>query len=330
MATGIETQQLLFSLIRKQFSQSLSLVDAVAELLKISNDSAYRRLRCETLLNLEELIILCSHFKISLDALQVKDSVGFQYKALLPDDVSLPEYLNGMLTDLKAVSKAPERDITFTAEDCPLFHYFNYDLLTAFKLYYWTKSILNTPQYIGKKFHPGLVDPNLIKTAKEIHQIYTKIPSSEIWDEDTLRVVLKQIEFYWDSGLFEAKEHALAICDQLSEMLKSIQEDVEFGTKDREVKASYGNNFTFYKSEVTIGNNCILVNINNSRTVYFSFNTFNSLRTSNTAFCEDAELWIKNLISKSTQISGVSEKMRYQFFNSLHKQITKLRVKIDE
>ena len=52
------------------------------------------------------------------------------------------------------------------------------------------------------------------------------------------------------------------------------------------------------------------------------------MSTTNHAFCEETNLWIKNMISKSTQISGVSEKMRHQFFNQLNKQLQTLVQKI--
>jgi hypothetical protein len=47
----------------------------------------------------------------------------------------------------------------------------------------------------------------------------------------------------------------------------------------------------------------------------------NSLNTSNSEFCEETEHWVKNIIKKSTLISGVAEKQRYQFFNKLNNAI---------
>jgi hypothetical protein len=62
-------QQIFFRHIKASLAGHLSLVDEVADLLNISNDSAYRRIRGEKLLSFEEIQILCTHYKISLDQL---------------------------------------------------------------------------------------------------------------------------------------------------------------------------------------------------------------------------------------------------------------------
>jgi hypothetical protein len=57
---------------------------------------------------------------------------------------------------------------------------------------------------------------------------------------------------------------------------------------------------------------------------YISFNTLNSLTTSNPEFCGEIEHWLKNLEKKSTLISGVAEKQRYRFFNKMYKHVDDL------
>ena len=43
------------------------LVDVLSDLLEVSNDSAYRRLRCETAISIDEYMKICEHFRIPLD-----------------------------------------------------------------------------------------------------------------------------------------------------------------------------------------------------------------------------------------------------------------------
>lgn len=328
--TGVIVQNQLFDLIKKQIPANYSLVDSIAELLEISNDSAYRRLRGETLVDIHELLLLCSHFKISLDKLSSNSSnlVSFNYQPLSNNQHTLLEYLQNILGDMKKINAVENKQIVFTSEDIPIFHYFKYDILTAFKLFYWDKSILNANTYEGKKFNPNLVQPEAIQAAKEIFDLYIKIPSIEIWTEDTIVSVLKQIEFYWESGLFENKEDALAVINQLQGMVTTIQQDAELSSKLRNNVATTTPNYTLFWSEVTIGNNCIQVTINDVQMIYFSFNTFNSMSTTHTSFCNETDTWIKNLIKKSVQISGVSEKQRYQFFMKVNNYINVLKKKI--
>ena len=64
-----QTQQLFFNHIKSKLPQHLSFVDEVAELLNISNDSAYRRIRGEKPIGLDEVQLLCNKYQVSLDQL---------------------------------------------------------------------------------------------------------------------------------------------------------------------------------------------------------------------------------------------------------------------
>jgi hypothetical protein len=59
------------------------MVDEVADLLNISNDSAYRRIRGEKPIALEEMQKLATHFKISLDQFLHLNSDSFIFTGKL-------------------------------------------------------------------------------------------------------------------------------------------------------------------------------------------------------------------------------------------------------
>jgi hypothetical protein len=88
-------------------------------------------------------------------------------------------------------------------------------------------------------------------------------------------------------------------------------------------------NFNLYWSEIEIGKNCIFTQINEQKNVYLTYNTFNKITTFNQGFCNDINQWLDNLISKSTPISEVSEKHRYQFFKKIYKELNEVRVRIN-
>ncbi|HET6990299.1 MAG TPA: hypothetical protein VFJ43_03200, partial [Bacteroidia bacterium] len=214
--------------------------------------------------------------------------------------------------------------------DVPIFHHFCYPKLSAFKLFYWSRSILNAPAYEGKQFEPSAIPEKLMKTIREIYDLYIHIPSIEIWSEDTLNSTLKQIEYYWDSGLFKSKEDMIDVVNDIGLMLKRIESQASHSTKFQgEVPgASSSQNYTLYNSDLMIGNNCVMVKAGGTRNTYISHNTFNSMVTTNSAFCDETENWLKNLIKKSTPISGVSEKQRFRFFKMMNDKIAKLHERI--
>jgi hypothetical protein len=332
-----ESAQIVFmQRVKSVLPSSISLVNELSDLLKISNDSAYRRIRGESALTIEEITLLCKHFKLSFDSFinnRSEHSVTFSYQPFNGNANSFALYLQNMKTNLETVLKYPsdQQQIIFAAEDVPIFHHFAHPDLTTFKLFYWDKSILNAPGFEDKKFELVSTDPLLKELAKEIYELYAKIPCIEIWTDNTVNSTLKQIEFYWDSGVFLSKEDALLICGEVNQMLLRICRQAELNVKlDLHNKpVGIENSYLLYHSDVMIGNNCILTQMGNSKETYISYHTFNSMATTNDTYCNETEWWLKNLIRKSNLISGVGEKQRYRYFKIIDDALKKLIAKIE-
>ena len=322
----------LLNIVRNLVSRNVSFVDELSDLLGISNDSVYRRLRGETSLTIDEVSKICSTYRISFDNFinNSQSSVTFDYNNLFNSEEGFEIYLNSILQDIKRIIAAKNKNIIYAAKDLPIFFNFRFDELSRFKLFYWLRSVLNVQSLQGKKFHKDLVSENLLSVGREIYDTYSKIPSSEVWCEGTLVSLFKQIEFYWDSGFFASKEDAIELCEIVKLQFDIIQRQAETGSKviSDKVPFEFENNFKLYSSEVEIGNNCILAKIECNFLVFVTHNTFNKLITTHRGFCEETEQWMQNLMKKSTLISGVSEKYRYQFFKKAYDQLELLTDKI--
>ena len=81
-------QQSFFQHIKKVLPPHLSMVDEVAELLNISNDSAYRRIRSEKPITIDEMAKLAIHFKLSLDKFLHLESDSFIFSGKLANAFS--------------------------------------------------------------------------------------------------------------------------------------------------------------------------------------------------------------------------------------------------
>jgi transcriptional regulator with XRE-family HTH domain len=304
-------QIVLMQRIKESLPSNISLVDELADLLKVSNDSAYRRMRGETALSIEEIAAICKHFKISFDSFinSNDDSfVSFSHHQLSSHTNTFKEYLLSIKKDLDNLLKFPEnaRQIIFAAEDIPVFQHFAHPELTAFKIFYWNKSILNAKGFEDKKFETIHIDKDLLQLAKDIYERYSKITSIEIWSDDTVNSTLKQIEFYWDAGAFKSKKDALIVCEDVNLMFARISKQAELNVKldINNKRTSSENNYALYQSDVMIGNNCVLAIMGGMKGAYISYHTFNVMLTTNANFCNETDLWLKNLIRKSNLISN--------------------------
>lgn len=323
--SGNSLQIQFLNLIKRQIPESGSFVYELADLLDLSTDSVYRRLRGETSLSFEEIRILSKKFRVSIDMLNEFEpgNVSFTY-SLLDNLKDFKTHWQKMLNDLKMIKAAPEPKIVYAAIDIPIFHHFNYPELMAFKMYYWLREVINDEEMMNQSFHPDLIMQDIQQIANEIYETYCSIPSVEIWTDDTINSTTKQIQYYWDAGLFEDKDMALKVVEQFYTELKTIEAQAAESSKD----GSTADNYILYQSDIEIGSNTVLVNLDERQAVYMGFQTFNTIITSQSKFCADTEVWLNNLIRKSNQISSISQKLRYQFFKSQLDKLEKLAEKI--
>jgi hypothetical protein len=323
-------QEQFLQRVKSALAPNVSFVDELADLLKLSTDSAYRRIRCETLFNIEEITQICKHFRVSFDpeVQHMSNKVTFDYLKLDDKKENFKLWLMFISGDVKKIGTSINNQIIYGADDVPIWHHFFNKELIAFKLFYWLKSILNSPEYADVNFNVGLIDDEMVESAMEMLRNYNEINSVEIWTEDTLNSNLKQIEYFYESGFFNSKQDALRLCDLYVEELNLVLKKAAKSSKLIEKGESGRENFKLYKSEVMIGNNSILANIGSTKIAYVSNNTFNMMSTTSADFVHENELWLNNLLRKSTLISGVGEKQRNQFFRVLRDKIDVLRQKI--
>jgi hypothetical protein len=325
-------QQRLFSLIEDIIPDKYSLVFELSELLGVSNDSIYRRLRGETLLDINEIHKICLHYNISFDSICGTNQTGlvsFMYHPII-EVKDFGKWMERLNADLKALQNKRDVHITYAAIDIPVLHNFKFPLVSYFKTLYWLKSITHHPDYQDVKFSSGHMNNATIEAGKAMHELYANIPSTEIWTDLITYSLIRQIDYYWDSGEFASKEDALALCDEVEAEFEYLQNAAANSSKHPDKKKMPGDpvNFRLYDCDIEIASNCILVENGDQKTVYLSTQTFNILVTSNTVFTNETHRWLNSLIRKSTLISEVGEKQRSVFFRRAFSRFAELRQKI--
>ena len=311
--------------VKTKLPPNVSLADEIAEILNISRDSAYRRIRGETVLSLDEAKTLCTKFGVSLDLLLGIESgiIPFRHVIVNNKPETFEHWLRSMLENLELIEKfSGSKEIVFTAKDVPVFHYFRYPELCAFKMFFWMKSVLNYPELQTKKFSPSLVRNELLAIGRKIAAVYNKVPSVELWSDETTNVTLKQLEFYQESGFFTDSAQAVTIFEQYIQMVRDIKEYAAQGFKRPDVP------FTLYKNEILIADNTILYKMDSKKTVYISHNITELLMTRHEKFSDQTESFINNLQSRSVLISTTGEKERNKFFNRMEEKIEDVKKRV--
>jgi len=320
-----QTQQLFFNHIKSKIPLHLSFVDEVAELLNISNDSAYRRIRGEKSIGLDEMQILCNKYHISLDQLlQLQTNTYiFSGNFIDPNSFGLNQYLQFVANTLELFKSLQSAHYYSYIKDIPLFNFMPFPELCAFKFFFWKRSVIGYPELARQRFTGVETDEESITLAKKIIDLFNQIPSTEIWIEESVTCTIRQIEFYKQSNIFVDDGIVLKVYEQLEELLNHMELQAEVGKKFlyNQHPAPNAASYDLYFNEYLIGDNMVYVQSVGRQITFVNHNTLNFMSTQDTAFCDYTFKKLQNLIRKSTHISLVGEKERSIFFNNLRDKI---------
>ena len=320
-----DIQDYLFQRIKEKLPPNIALVDTIAEILHVSNDSAYRRIRCETPLVLEEAAVLCKHFSLSLDNILSinKGSVSFIPTQLNNNQYTFEQYLQDILTSFKYIDSFDNKNIIYLTKDVPLFYHFMLRPLFAFRYFFWMKSILQHPDFIGLKFSMDFLPSHIERTGQEILKLYNNIPTTEIWNTECVNSVIGQIEYYREAGYFNSDDDVELVYSALRKTLEHLKTQAEYGCKflPGENPLLKKNTYSLFYNRVVLGDNTIMVETGGKRTLYLIYDVLNYMATQDEKFCQDVYTKMQMLIRRGTIISNVSEKQRSVFFNILLRKI---------
>lgn len=320
-----EIQSSFLASVRSRLPDHVSFPDELAELLKISRDSAYRRIREETIMSLEEVQILCDRYNVSVDSLMAQGSANVSFEICAQTGPGLPFkcWLESVLKHLQRLESVPGAAMIWHTKDLPIFHYFQFPRLAAFKLYCWKK--LSGGEDFGKDpYDENLVGLDLIRLGEKLWDTYARLSSTEIVSREMIYTTLRQIEYAYDSGHL-GQTQAAELCQDCTAMIQRLQRQTQRGCKQAEDTKSPGGSFDVYLNELLIGDNTILFQMGEKQTTFVTHNNFNILSTSHASLGRQTEQFMKFTMQKSVLISRVAEKERVKFFGRIYKQIEEVQ-----
>jgi hypothetical protein len=320
-----DLQVRLFGIIRDQLPNHVSLVDEIAEILDISNDSAYRRIRGEKPISLREVQVLAGTFQISLDDLigNPSNSVTFRTNFLEEANYSFTDWLKGVLQITMGASQAEDAEILFILNELSIYQIIQIPEICAFKLFFWRKSNLDFPGFRDLTFRVDELDEEVLSLSREILSHYTRVRTRELTTEESLNSYLKQVLYYSEAGYFHSRNDALTLCEKLHELVDHQQKQAALGFKYAFGKPPVGEegNFQLFHNDLILADNTVLVKTGDSCATYLTSNAINLMQSHDRAFFDYNYAWGRNLLSKSVPISGTAERERNRFFRILHEKV---------
>ena len=322
-------QQAFFNRIRESLPPHISMPDQLAELLNISYDSVYRRIRGEKPISMNELKLLCEHFQISLDqVLEIKsEAVLFQAPDINGPAQDFAGYLQGILKQFNYFNSFKSRKLSYLCKDLPIWYFYIFPEIAAFKTFCWIKTVQNQKEYANKKFSlKEFPFSDCFSLGQQILKEYNRIPCVEIWNYESFSSTFRQIEYYKDAGLFFDKADFTKVIDSLRATIEHLQKQAEVGGKffPESPTVVSPERYDLFINEVIIGNNTIILDLDSTPHCYINYNVLSYLFTKDARFTAQASVSFKNLLSRSTNISGTGEKSRNRYFEYQYEKLESL------
>jgi hypothetical protein len=326
MEDGLNVQKRFFRELKSKLPANLSLANIVADELSISIDSAYRRIRGESDLSLKEFDILSSKYAIATDSVLSKplNSISFNYRRINPQDFDFQSYFDSLTDEIRSLTQLGLTEIIYSALDLPMFYYWFFPKLAAFKLFFWRRNVFEFPGENDIPFSFDKVSQSDLDHSVKMLRSYLNFPTVELWSEETINSTLRQINFFNEIGLFKSKQDIIDILDDLKKVLDHIQKQAEHGFKffpGTDEPTGNPDNFKLYHNEITLSENVVLLKLKNSNVVHIGHNVLNILTTNDEPFFQDSLQFIEKVMKNSTLISVSAEKERKRFFNILYHKI---------
>ena len=324
-------QQELFQHIKDLIPTNLSLVDEISSLLRVSQDSAYRRIRGEKSISFAELQLLSTHYRISMDSILKIDSRSsvFYGNWLKPKSFNFRNYLSGLLEHTQRLEQATHKTIFFDAKDFLPFEYLPFPELCAFKYFFWVRTIVNLPAYKDMHFEDHDLGPVLDEISPKLYSAYLKVPSAEFWSDESLNSTLQQLSHYEKLGVFRKPETVEILFDQLTAMLEQVRAQAACGEKlGPGGKKVRGASFDLFYNESYTGHNTTLIEADGLKTVYVNHSVMNMIMTHDAEFCESTRQYFEDAKERCVSLNGPVNDHRDQFFEEMRHKIHSAQLKL--
>lgn len=302
-----------FERLKEALPIHYNLANEIAEILGVSTDSVYRRIRGETALSYSELLKIQQHLNLKQNLLfpmTVVDEVNFEFsRPSYGYDTVL--YLQNIYNQMNLLHRRHEMEITLASDDLPFFLHFLSPPLLQFKLMMFSGQEMDTVPGESNSSQIGNIVQTIVKRWLEANSV-------ELWGSNPLDSTTRQIEYYCANHMI-TEEHATLLLSELYKLVDLIDEWARTGVK------TFGNiaggSIKLFQSELNLGEMTLNLNFGNEMATYKSNPGYGYLKTEHSKFCEETLAWMRDFSNKGIMISGAGERFRKRYIMSMKQHL---------
>ncbi|WP_435264239.1 hypothetical protein [Tenacibaculum sp. nBUS_03] len=317
----------IFNIIRKKLPPNVLFTEEIADVLDISYDASYRRIKGKTSLALEEALILAKHFKVSLNelyGLQSENSLFIDKKSYDNTIDGLVQFYKEYSYHTESFTKSQETSIIYSAKDIPLYHFKTDNLYWKFRIYVHLNFLYSDAdnKIEFKNFKPCT---SIFEKVNKFRSNFLKANITDIWEDTTINSSLYQIFYFFKIKLIE-KEEALLLCDEITCMIQEIEKSATQGflNPNKEKK------FNLYYSKLLNLNHTIFFKTKGRKSVLIPYSSLSHMKIENESISNEIDIHLKKQMQFAKKISGDSGEVdRKIFVTTMYEKIAQLKSEIE-
>lgn len=296
------------------------------EVLKLQQAAVYKRVNGTTALTTDELMQLASHFNVSLDtALEHENYFSFQHP-FQNSKRSLDFFEHFAFIMEPILEKEVIRsEITYLANELPVFYYLHYDYIFRFQLAIWNhlhwtegKLIIGSDQ---------VIDPKIDALRKQVVESYRARRVTEIWNPAMLSNLYQQILYAISIRVFADRAFIDKLVKDLEDLIHDLQQlpqqshDPSSSTEDR--PNIYINEFGNYM-------NILLFEGEKLRSTCIGYDMPQFILSHDTRLYDYSKRWVENIKRHSVFITYGGLRDRELFFASVEREFSQFADRVQK
>ena len=287
------------------------LVDELMDLLCIEREAVYRRLRKDVVFHAFEVAKIASAWNISLDEIIDIDSekVIFQLQLInyLDPSEKDEQLLKGVVENILHIKDFPDVEFMDVCNKLPRPLLAGYGFLNRYYLFRWLY------QYGDKEgavsFSDIVVSEKMRRLTMGYHEAVKQVATTNfILDYRLFENLVRDIQYFHSIRLIAGEEKELIkkdLCDLLDYLSEVTSKGCYLETK---------NKVNLYISQLSVDTNYSYIYTNEGGICFIHAFDKYEIYTSNSEMIAKFKAWMKLKRRTSTQISGVDERSRIEFF----------------
>lgn len=207
--------------------------DALSDILPLSKEAIYRRLRGEVLFTLDEAVTVARELNISLDSMNIKDINSCTFKVTMPpfDNDPTKAYIESINFVIDIFDENNKEGASFfqVRPSLPIYFICRYEHLYKFTHLRWLYLKRNLNPFV-KKFGTTIVPKALIDLENQYSDRINSLHTTLLLSELVFEYQLKEILHFYDLGILDKKDILLIIGD-LHQMINDLEHIIASGRK---------------------------------------------------------------------------------------------------